>query len=242
LNARISDRSYSRYLRFAWFYKKIFSKVDKVFAQSEKDKERLQSLGAVHVSVVGNIKAFQEISVTRHFHKPQNKEVITFASTHEGEEAVLLKHLSHLENQIWIIVPRHPERFDQVALLAAEYAAVHGLSFHRFSEKEDFDSDIVLVDKMGELINIYAISDCVLLGGSFVPDVGGHNPLEPAYFQTKIISGKHIYNQEALFPLVDHVQFCDAQDLPKVIPLTQATNINAKADMMPILEELNGVV
>ncbi len=241
LNARISDRSYSRYLRFRWFYKRIFQNIDMIFAQSQKDKSRLEMLGAKNVFVSGNIKAYQKITISHEFKKP-SVEMITLASTHDGEEEIILDALDLSKVRCIVVVPRHPERFDKVDLLCQKVAKDNGLSYHRFSQRVDFESDIVLVDSMGVLVDIYAISDVVLLGGSFVNGVGGHNPLEPAYFHVKIVSGKYIFNQEALFPLVDHVRFCDVREIEKNIQIAKPTQINTKVDMMPIIEEFCSVV
>ncbi len=241
LNARISDRSYTRYLRFRWFYKRIFQNIDMIFAQSQKDKSRLEMLGAKNVFVSGNIKAYQKITISHEFKKP-SVEMITLASTHDGEEEIILDALDLTKVRCIVVVPRHPERFDKVDLLCQKVAKENGLSYHRFSQRVDFESDIVLVDSMGVLVDIYAISDVVLLGGSFVNGVGGHNPLEPAYFNAKIMSGKYIFNQEALFPLVDHVRFCDVSEIEKNIQIARPTQINTKVDMMPIIEEFCSVV
>jgi 3-deoxy-D-manno-octulosonic-acid transferase len=175
LNARISDRSYPRYRRFRWFYRRIFANVDAVFAQSEKDAHRLRSLGAKSVKVLGNIKRFASVEVTKRLPGPE-KEVLTLASTHEGEELLLLKNL-RFEGRVVVVVPRHPQRFGQVAHELETFCKGKGLTFHRFSEQEDFESNVVLMDRIGELVNLYAISDIVILGGSFVKGIGGHNPL-----------------------------------------------------------------
>lgn len=240
LNARISDRSYAAYRRFRWFYKKIFANVDKVFAQSEKDKKRLEELGASDVVVTGNIKAYQEIRQTKVYPKPLH-ETVTLASTHEKEEEMLLEHLSFSERTV-IVVPRHPERFDAVDIMLQQFCQKRGLGYHRFSEKPDFKNDVILVDTMGELVNIYAISDVVLLGGSFREGIGGHNPLEPAHFGVKLISGKYIHNQEALFPLVKNVRLCDVDEIEFSIQKAQPSFIEGEVDMEPILKELQGVV
>ena len=238
INARISDNSYKNYLKFKWFYKKIFANIDKVFAQSEKDKKRLLELGAKNVIVNGNIKAFQEIQVTREFEKPSD-EVVVVASSHKGEEALVLEHFRQEKNQKLIIVPRHPERFDEVDKFLRDYSDNLGLSYHRFSEKENFKSDIVLVDQMGELVNIYAFSDIVILGGSFVKGVGGHNPLEPAHFGCKIISGEHIFNQEALFTLVDGIKIVQPKDIKATMSKLKSCSITSSTDIEPIIRELS---
>ncbi len=240
LNARISDNSYKKYLRFAWFYKRIFENIDTVFAQTQKDKKRLEELGAKNVKVTGNIKAHQDIKMTKKFKKPE-KELITLASTHEGEESLLLKNLD-FKNSVVAVVPRHPQRFEKVSKILENFSKKNSLSYHRFSQREEFDSDIVLVDKMGELINIYAVSDIVLLGGSFIDGIGGHNPLEAAFFGVKLISGKYIFNQEALFELVENAVVCDADEVVKYMKKSKATEIISKPDMKEILEEFSFVV
>jgi len=80
-----------------------------------------------------------------------------------------------------------------------KYADKNNLSISRFSQDKEFTTDMILVDAMGELNNIYAISDIAILGGAFREDVGGHNPLEPAHFGCKIITGKHFFHQKELF-------------------------------------------
>ena len=240
LNARISDRSWPRYRRFKWFYRKIFANIDILFAQSEKDAARVRELGAKEVRVIGNIKRFASVETTRTFHKPA-VEVVTLASTHAGEELLLLKHL-RFDGRVVIVVPRHPQRFNEAASEIGAFCRERGLTFHRFSEREDFESDVVLMDRMGELVNLYAISDIVLLGGSFVEGVGGHNPLEPAHFGVRLVSGPHIFNQEALFPLVKGVVFSDAEDVETTIAEARAVTTEAQGGLATLMKELEDVV
>lgn len=218
VNARISERSYPKYKRFTFFYKTLFYFVDAVYAQSETDKIRLESLGAKNVSVTGNIKQFvggyeiKEISC-------DDRRNFVAASTHESEErsiAEAFKVAGLLARERLIVVPRHPERFESVGAYLSEFAAQNSLSFSRFSEDQSLFADIVLVDKIGELINIYAKAYLVVLGGAFA-EIGGHNPLEPAYFETKLISGTHIFNQKASFDKVKNAYFCVASELPSLL-------------------------
>jgi len=97
------------------------------------------------------------------------------------------------------------------------YAKEHNLSLSRFSEEKNFFADMILVDAMGELNNIYNISDIAILGGAFKDDVGGHNPLEPAFFGCKIITGKHFFHQKELFKYVHHVQYAEADEIEKAL-------------------------
>jgi 3-deoxy-D-manno-octulosonic-acid transferase len=239
INARISDKSYKSYLRFKFLYKKIFTNIDKVFAQSILDKERLETLGATNVEVVGNIKTFTKISTTKKYIKP-NELIITAGSTHKNEEELIIKSYLEFNKGKLIIVPRHPERFDEVYSIIETMS--NGKTFHRFSQKEDFSSDIVLVDKMGELINIYAISDVVLLAGAFEDNIGGHNPLEPAFFNCKIISGEHYFNQKSLFEVVDNILISSKEDLTNnLIAIEKDNNFSSIKNSVDIDKIINHI-
>lgn len=219
LNARISEKSVNKYLQFAWFYKKILANVEIVYAQSEADKNRFLALGAKNIEVIGNIKLAGEIVKTKTYQKP-DRECIVAGSTHEGEEEWILKafreYKKHQDAQL-IIVPRHPERFNSVYELMQNYSKANALTLCRFSTCQDLKSDLVLMDAMGELNNIYAISDIAILGGAFKENVGGHNPLEPAYFGCKIITGKHFFHQKELFKYVHHVQYVEPDEIHKAL-------------------------
>ena len=238
INARISDRSYKSYLKFGFFYRYLFKFIDKVYAQSDLDKERLQRLGAKNIVVSGNIKSAFLPSPSKIYAKPKER-VIVLASTHAGEEELILRELNLSANDKLILVPRHPERFDDTGEILAKFAVKNGLSFSKFSEAKKFDAQCVLVDAMGELINIYKFSDVVVLGGSFVPNVGGHNPIEAAQFENAVISGEFIFNQKAVYSAVEGIKFAKAdeinvllrQDLPKA-------KIVAKGDASEILKDI----
>ena len=239
INARISDKSYKSYKRFSFFYKRIFQNIDKVFAQSEVDKLRLEELGASNVEVIGNIKLAQLPKVSVELEKPK-QVVITAASTHENEEKLILDAYKKEQGKL-IIVPRHPERFEKVDFLIREFIKEKNISYQRYSIKDDFDSDIILVDKMGILNDIYAISDVVILGGAF-EKIGGHNPIEPAFFNCKIISGKNIFNQKSLFDCIKNYYLIENDELGSYLDnlsnlekpiLTKAGSIE------PIIKEIN---
>ena len=238
INARISDRSYKSYLKFSFFYRYLFKFIDKIYAQSDLDKQRLGRLGAKNIVVSGNIKSAFLPSPSKIYAKPKER-VIVLASTHAGEEELILRELNLSANDKLILVPRHPEKFDDMGEILAKFAVKNGLSFAKFSETKNFDAQCVLVDAMGELINIYKFSDVVVLGGSFVPNVGGHNPIEAAQFENAVISGEFIFNQKALYSAVEGIKFAKAgeissllrQDLPKA-------KIVAKGDVSEILKDI----
>jgi len=213
INARVSDNSYNSYRKFSWFYRWIFASVDEVFAQSEIDKTRLEELGAKSVYVNGNIKTFSNPIVTKKYKKP-NKKVIVIASSHEGEEKMILDNINLKIDEMLVVAPRHPERFVSVDKFLQEYSKKRDLNYSKI--ESGLKGDIVLCDKMGELINLYAISDVVILCGSFKDGIGGHNPLEPAFFETKILSGKFYFNQKPLFKLVKNIKVCSINELKNI--------------------------
>jgi 3-deoxy-D-manno-octulosonic-acid transferase len=215
INARISDNSYRSYKKFSFFYKWIFSHIDEVFAQSDIDKKRLEELGASSVHVNGNIKTYATVKVTKEYTKP-NKRVIVMASSHEGEEEIILENLHLKTDEVLVVVPRHPERFSTVDKLLEKYCKSKNLSYAKLSQDDSLDENVVLCDKMGELVNFFAMSDVVILCGSFKDGIGGHNPLEPAYFNNKIISGPYVFNQKALFSLVENIKVCSVDELKNV--------------------------
>jgi len=239
INARISDKSYKSYKRFSFFYKRVFANIDKVFAQTDIDKKRLLELGAKNVEVIGNIKLAQLPKITRVF-KREEDTLITAGSTHENEEELILNSYERKYGKL-VIVPRHPERFEKVDLLIKQFAREKNLTYHSFSQKEDFSSDIILVDKLGELNNIYAISDIVILGGAFEYTYGGHNPIEPAFFNCKLISGENIFNQKSLFECVNNAQIVKKEELKNKlenIKDIKKSTLTQKGDLTPLVEML----
>lgn len=244
LNARISEKSAKKYLQFAWFYKRMLNKVEIIYAQSEADKNRFIALGAKHIEVIGNIKLAGEINITKEYKKPEC-EVIVAGSTHPTEEESVLKSFIEYKKQVndakLIIVPRHPERFDDVWQLLNKYGDENSLTTSKFSESTTFNTDLVLVDAMGELNNIYAISDIAILGGAFRDDVGGHNPLEPAHFGCKIITGKHFFHQKELFKYVHHVQYVENDEIHKALRATQdlpPSMVEETINLEPIINKI----
>ena len=243
INARMSDRSYPKYLKMRWFYKQLFKYVDEVFAQSDIDKTRLESLGATNIKVVGNIKLADTPKPTKQLKKPAGL-IVCGASTHPNEEELILKAFSKLKaqqpNAKLILVPRHPERFDEVFNLSLEFAYTHNYSIQRYSKTPQIASDIVVVDMLGELINLYTISDIVILGGAFEP-IGGHNAIEPAYFGCKIISGEHYFNQKDMFEAIDGITICSKEKLSDTLLNYQNlpdSSIRYQTDIDAILKSL----
>ena len=247
INARMSDRSFPKYQRIGWLYRQIFRHIDMVYAQTPLDKERLEMLGAKQVTVTGNIKLAALPKVTKKIVKPSGL-LVCAASTHEGEEEVILKAFSVFKKEEpsarLIMVPRHPERFEQVASRVSVFAKENGYSWHRYSQKEMLESDITVIDRLGELVNLYAVSDIVILGGSFVP-VGGHNAAEAAQFGCKIISGPYYFNQRDIFEAVEGIAVAESFDLARRLQQhgqLKASSVKIKSDLTPLLDTLNSVL
>lgn len=242
INARINDKSYDTYKKYSFFYKRLFKNVDKIFAQSKTDKQRLEVLGATNIEVIGNIKLASLPKTTKDLIKP-NAIIITAGSTHETEEALILDAWDKTQGKL-IIVPRHPERFEEVfAMIQSRYQNCE-TTYSKYSSSNDFNSDITLVDVMGELVNIYAISDVVILGGGFIQSAGGHNPIEPAYFGCKLISGKVIFNQKSLFECVNNHYLISNDEIKEYlnnIENLKPSSIDAQGDIKPIIKELKSL-
>jgi len=246
INARLSEKSFPKYKRFKFLYSQIFKNIDSVYAQSYDDARRLKALGAHNIKVIGNIKFANLPKATKDFAK--NYELIlTAGSTHEGEEELILDAfltLKRVQNAQLIVVPRHPERFDSVATLLEKECLKSGLTFSRYSNSREFNSDIVLIDVMGELINAYAISDIVILGGAFA-NVGGHNAAEAAQFGCKIITGVNYFNQVELFKSVEGLTIIKDSELKdKLLDYMALPNckIDSKSDITPLIEDLKSVL
>ncbi len=243
INARMSDRSFHKYERMAWLYRKIFVQIDEIYAQSQTDKERLERLGAKDVQVIGNIKLADIAAVSKSLSKPKALFVCA-ASTHEGEEALILEAFVKLKEEEpaarLIIVPRHPERFEKVSLMVEKYSREHHYSWHNYSQNEALNSDIIVADILGELVNIYAVSDIVILGGAFAK-VGGHNAAEAAQFGCKIISGEHYFNQRDVFSMIEGIAIVSEVNLVRCLrqhKKLKATKIIQRTDIQPILESI----
>jgi 3-deoxy-D-manno-octulosonic-acid transferase len=106
--------------------------------------------------------------------------------------------------------------------------------------KVNLDENLILIDKMGELINLYKAADIVILGGSFVDNVGGHNPIEAAYFNKPIISGKYYFNQLSLYREVENIEICEVDEINEAIKKAKPTKIKNRVNLDKIVEIIGG--
>lgn len=240
LNARISKRSLPKYRRFGWYYKALFSHCDLVLAQSADDAKRLEILGAKNIKIAGNVKSALLPRPSKVL-SANYEHIIVLASSHEGEEKGILEFLELKKGEQLIIAPRHPQRFGAVCELVRSWAEQRDYSFESYSQNADLKAQVVLLDTLGELINIYNIAHSVILAGSFSAGIGGHNPFEPASFHCGIISGAFFHNQKVLYSAVSGIKIAD--DFKTAAALAHekfSSQITQNCDFKGILEQLKG--
>jgi 3-deoxy-D-manno-octulosonic-acid transferase len=243
VNARISDRSWPNYRRFRWALRRMLVHVDLFLAQTPADSTRLRSIGAEaeRVQVTGNLKFDMSLpssppiveSLRQSLSAEGAGPVLVCGSTVEGEEPLLLKAFENLRvghpRAAMILAPRHPERFDQVAILVRQLGIP---SFRRSQwQGEALAGGVLLVDSIGELAALYALADVAFVGGSLVPR-GGHNIIEPAQHGVAIVTGNHTENFRdivALFQSRDAVRIVGMADLPLTLMHLLANDAERRA-------------
>jgi 3-deoxy-D-manno-octulosonic-acid transferase len=211
LNARMSEKSARGYARLARLTHNALGNLSAVAAQTADDAARLTSLGAKNVSVMGNLKfdidpppTMLKLGQQLHEQFGTTRKIFLAASTRENEEALLLDALQNVQNPdlLLVIVPRHPQRFAEVASLLEQRC----ISFQRRSEicqasKPDGSQNrtvppevqVILGDTMGEMFAYYAAADLAFIGGSLLP-YGGQNLIEACAVGTPVLVGPHMYN------------------------------------------------
>jgi 3-deoxy-D-manno-octulosonic-acid transferase len=201
-NARLSEKSLAKGERIAALVRPVAGALTVVLAQTEADARRLRSFGAGRVRVCGNLKfdvtpAPELLARGLQWRQMLSKAVVLAAVTREGEERGLLQAWQALAapRPLLLVVPRHPQRFDEVAALVADF----GLVMRRRSrwgavpDAEALAAEAWLGDSMGEMPLYYAAADVALLGGSFAP-FGGQNLIEAAACGCPLVMGPHTYN------------------------------------------------
>ncbi|MBH3445078.1 lipid IV(A) 3-deoxy-D-manno-octulosonic acid transferase [Pseudomonas moraviensis] len=204
-NGRLSQRSAKGYGRFSKLTAPMLAEMSLLAVQTEAEAQRFRDLGARSeaVDVTGSIKfdltidpqLLQRATELRSQWQAQDRPVWIAASTHEGEDEVVLdahrRLLANHPDALLILVPRHPERFNSVFDLCQR----EGFATVRRSTGANVDAQtrVLLGDTMGELLFLYALADSAFVGGSLVPN-GGHNLLEPAALAKPVLSGPHLFN------------------------------------------------
>jgi 3-deoxy-D-manno-octulosonic-acid transferase len=212
LNARMSEKSCVKAMRWPWLSGPSYRGLSGVLAQTPADAQRLQALGSQEVEVAGNIKFDVTVSTqaqslaSRWQSVLSSRTVVMLASSREGEELLWLQALQSNPQRwaqfkawgvLWLVVPRHPQRFDEVHALLERA----GLRCQKRSEWGDLPPepsrlaliDVLLGDSLGEMQTYYLVSQMALLGGSFAP-LGGQNLIEAAACACPVIMGPHTFN------------------------------------------------
>lgn len=208
VNARLSERSAKGYRRLSPVIGWMLNELSLVLCQYENDAKRFASLGISNdkIYVTGSVKYDITIPTTiseqarqlRHQLDDQ-RPIWIAASTHEGEDERVLSVHQEVKSQfpgaILVLVPRHPERFDS----AYKQATQKGFKTYRRTQESTIpsDSEVFVVDTMGEVMNFFAASKVAFIGGSLV-EVGGHNPIEPGALGLPILIGPYTFNFEAI--------------------------------------------
>ena len=210
-NARLSAKSAAGYAKVGRLARPMLLKLNTVAAQTKADGERFTQLGVgpEALEVTGNIKFDLQLDdslrdkaagLKKYWQGADGRPVWLVASTHRGEDEIILDAFTQILEQrpevLLVLVPRHPERFDEVATLCSEA----GYRLQRRSEDQagemsalDNSVQVVLGDTMGELLSFCGASDLSFVGGSLI-ELGGHNLIEPAAWGVPVLSGPHLFN------------------------------------------------
>ncbi|CAM4260100.1 3-deoxy-D-manno-octulosonic acid transferase [Comamonas aquatilis] len=201
-NARLNAKSEAGALRMAPLSRPAYAALSAVWAQTEADAQRLRNVGAKVDAVLGNLKFdvqpdAAQLARAGQWRKDLSLPVLLFASSREGEEAQLLAELKKnpqaLQAVQWLIVPRHPQRFDAVAQLCADA----GFAVSRRSQWDHGlpqpEGAVWIGDSLGEMPLYYGLADVALMGGSFEP-LGGQNLIESLACGTSVVLGPHTFN------------------------------------------------
>ncbi|HEX2544204.1 MAG TPA: 3-deoxy-D-manno-octulosonic acid transferase [Ramlibacter sp.] len=195
-NARLSEKSLSQARRLSGLSRPAYGALRAAWAQTESDARRLAAAGAIVKGVFGNLKFDAQpdegqLRQGRDWRSTSQRPVVMFASSREGEEQDFLRAISAHRDVQWLLVPRHPQRFDEVAAMVAQA----GLGVSRRSSWIDAPApaDVWIGDSLGEMALYYGMADAALLGGSFAP-LGGQNLIEAAACGCPVVMGPHTFN------------------------------------------------
>jgi len=212
VNGRISPRSFSGYGYLSFFMRHVFSNVSSICSQTDMDAKRFVAIGAPpeKIHVTGNMKFDQapvfasskEISEMRaSMGITPVAKVLVAGSTHEGEEAAVLRCFRVLKRNfpdlVLVLVPRDPGRAKRIQAILSQTGCIAPLRTQLAKMDVRSMPEVVIVDTMGELRRLYAIADVVFVGKSLV-DLGGQNPLEPAALRKPILFGPYMFNFKSI--------------------------------------------
>ena len=199
-NGRMSESSFKRYKIFKYFVKNIIQKITIVLAQSEEHKMRFNKLGASleKVKQVGSVKFDLNINFENESLKIKNKNLIFAASTHKGEDELIIDAYRKLKIDLpdirLVIAPRHPDRATNILKIADSKRLP--TSIHSFMPDDLEKDEIIIISATGLMKEIYSLSSVTLVGGSLLKNYGGHNIIEAAAEKCAFIVGPYMKNFE----------------------------------------------
>lgn len=230
INGKLSERSYKRLSRFSFFGTWLYSFLDACYVQSEQYAVRFFRFVPAQTSLVvtGNMKGdvhkstLLEVEHVRRYLNAGDDKILVLGSTHAPEELQLLQVLVPLLHQRAfriIVVPRHPHRFTHVFELLQKIAPVGMARYSCLSECPSWK--VLVLDQMGLLERMYAVSDIACVCGSFVEDIGGHNIIEAAQWGVPCIVGPYMHSQQSIVETAKNVeaivQVASYSDVPMLV-------------------------
>lgn len=224
VNGRLSPNSYKGYKKFSFFFKPVLAQYKGIYMQTQGDVERILDVGAKQdiTKCMGNLKfdikptlSDSQITELAESLKLNGARMIAAASTHKGEDEIVLEAFKELKAQFpeikLLLVPRHPERYEKVSELIAQ----SGFSFGKRSQNDTFENnDIIMLDTMGELMKMFSICHFAFIGGSF-STTGGHNPLEANIWGKPVVSGDCVFNFKDIYAFLTQTNAAKLSSTPQ---------------------------
>jgi 3-deoxy-D-manno-octulosonic-acid transferase len=256
INGRMSHRSFPRWRRMAGTISALLGRFDICLAQSEIDAERFAALGSRNVVTTGNLKLdvpappADPAKLERLLTMTRGRPIIVAASTHPGEESILLEAHRTLArffpSLLTVIVPRHPHRGEAIARTIPA-ARLH-VALRSREELPTATTDIYVADTMGELGLFYRLAPIVFMGGSLI-EHGGQNPIEAVKLGASIVHGPHIFNFSDIYDALDSAGGARSADTVETLvkqlgqlladPVARESSVAAAAD---VVGELGGAL
>lgn len=224
VNGRLSPNSYKGYKKFSFFFKPVLAQYKGIYMQTQGDVERILDVGAKQdiTKCMGNLKfdikptlSDSQITELAESLKLNGARMIASASTHKGEDEIVLEAFKELKAQFpeikLLLAPRHPERYEKVSELIAQ----SGFSFGKRSQNDTFENnDIIMLDTMGELMKMFSICHFAFIGGSF-STTGGHNPLEANIWGKPVVSGDCVFNFKDIYAFLTQTNAAKLSSTPQ---------------------------
>ena len=258
VNGRLSPHSYKGYKNFSFFFKPVLAQYKGIFMQTHGDVDRIIDVGANPqiTKFMGNLKfdikpsmTDKQITELANDLKLNGARLIVAASTHKGEDEIILESFKELKKEFsdikLLLAPRHPERYDAVTELLVK----SGFDFGKRSARDTFENnDILMLDTMGELMKMFSVCHLAYIGGSF-SSTGGHNPLEANIWGKPVVSGDCVFNFKDIYEFLtksDAAKLASSQseltdDMKKLLSDLEFYQ-KASRDTQKIFEENSGAV